>query len=165
MHAILKSCAVHREGCGEALTEVYTGQPLSRNPCVRNKPVSAGARTLVIGIAPIGGRLPESWHRTLLDALNAGLGIAAGLHQRLGEIAEIAACAARLGRQIHDVRRSDMAFAGGTGERGSGRHFLTVGTDCALVKKYTAVAIAKAIRAKGLKADVVPLVKPGFRFP
>jgi uncharacterized NAD-dependent epimerase/dehydratase family protein len=115
--------------------------------------MSAGAKTLVIGIAPPGGQLPASWHRTLLDALNAGLDIAAGLHQRLGEIAEIAACARRLGRQIHDVRRSDMTFAVGTGERRSGRRLLTVGTDCVLGKKYTALAIAKAMTAKGLKAD------------
>jgi uncharacterized NAD-dependent epimerase/dehydratase family protein len=115
--------------------------------------VSAGAKTLVIGIAPVGGRLPESWHRTLLDALNAGLDIAAGLHQRISEIAEIAARAVELGRQIHDVRRSDMTFAVGTGERRSGRRLLTVGTDCALGKKYTALAIAKALTAKGLKAD------------
>jgi uncharacterized NAD-dependent epimerase/dehydratase family protein len=114
---------------------------------------AAGAKTLVIGIAPPGGQLPESWHRTLLDALNAGLDIAAGLHQRLGEIAEIADCARRLGRQIHDVRRSDITFAVGTGERRPGRRLLTVGTDCALGKKYTALAIAKAMTAKGLNAD------------
>lgn len=114
---------------------------------------SAGAKTLVIGIAPVGGRLPESWHRTLLEALNAGLDIAAGLHQRIGEIPEIAARAVQLGRQIHDVRRSDMTFAVGSGERRSGRRLLTVGTDCALGKKYTALAIAKALTAKGLKAD------------
>jgi uncharacterized NAD-dependent epimerase/dehydratase family protein len=115
--------------------------------------VSAGARTLVIGIAPPGGQLPESWHCTLLDALNAGLDIAAGLHQRLGEMAEIAARARHLGRQIHDVRRSDTMSSVGTGERRSGRRLLTVGTDCALGKKYTALAIAKAMTAKGLKAD------------
>jgi uncharacterized NAD-dependent epimerase/dehydratase family protein len=115
--------------------------------------VSAGAKTLVIGIAPSGGQLPASWHRTLLDALSAGLDLAAGLHQRLADIAEIAECARRLGRQIHDVRRSDMTFPVGTGVRRSGRRLLTVGTDCALGKKYTALAIAKEMTAKGLKAD------------
>jgi uncharacterized NAD-dependent epimerase/dehydratase family protein len=69
--------------------------------------VEAGARTLVVGIAPPGGQLPESWQRTLIDALNAGLDLAAGLHQRLREIPEIAACASKLGRQLHDVRHSD----------------------------------------------------------
>jgi uncharacterized NAD-dependent epimerase/dehydratase family protein len=115
--------------------------------------VAAGARTLVIGIAPRGGQLPASWHQTLLGALNAGLDLAAGLHERLSGIPEIAQCAAKLGRQLHDVRHSDARFAVGSGEPRAGRRLLTVGTDCALGKKYTALAIAKALLAKGLKAD------------
>jgi uncharacterized NAD-dependent epimerase/dehydratase family protein len=107
----------------------------------------AGAKTLVIGITPPGGQLPVSWHRTILEALQAGL------HQRLSEIAEFATCAAKLGRQIHDVRRSDMQFSVGTGERRSGRRLLTVGTDCALGKKYTALAIAKAMAARGRNCE------------
>ena len=114
---------------------------------------TAGAKTLVIGIAPVGGRLPDSWHGTLLDALEAGLDLAAGLHQRLGGIAEISACATRLGRQIHDVRHSDKSFPVGSGERRSGKRLLTVGTDCALGKKYTALAIAKAMTARGHRCD------------
>jgi uncharacterized NAD-dependent epimerase/dehydratase family protein len=108
---------------------------------------------LVIGISPPGGQLPESWHPTLLEALEAGLDLAAGLHQRLAEIPAIAQCAAKLGRQIHDVRHSGTKFNVGTGVRRSGRRLLTVGTDCALGKKYTALAIAKAMQASGLKAD------------
>jgi uncharacterized NAD-dependent epimerase/dehydratase family protein len=115
--------------------------------------VAAGAKTLVVGIAPPGGQLPESWHRTLIDALEAGLDLAAGLHQRLAEIPAIAACAARCGRQIHDVRHSDAKFPVGTGKRRPGRRLVTVGTDCALGKKYTALAIAQAMVRRGLKAD------------
>jgi uncharacterized NAD-dependent epimerase/dehydratase family protein len=114
---------------------------------------AAGAKTLVIGIAPIGGQLPESWHATLIDALNAGLDLAAGLHQRLSDIPKLRECAARLGRKIHDVRHSDMRFPVGTGVRRSGRRLLTVGTDCALGKKYTALAIAKAMQARGYAAE------------
>jgi uncharacterized NAD-dependent epimerase/dehydratase family protein len=112
-----------------------------------------GAQTLVIGIAPPGGQLPASWHRILIEALREGLNLAAGLHQRLADIPEIAECAARLGRRIHDVRHSDTRFAVGTGAKRSGRRLLTVGTDCALGKKYTALAIAKALRSKGRSAD------------
>jgi uncharacterized NAD-dependent epimerase/dehydratase family protein len=114
---------------------------------------AAGARTLVIGIAPVGGQLPVSWHATLIEALNAGLDIAAGLHQRIADIPEVAVVAKKLGRSIHDVRRSDMQFAVGTGERRSGRRLLTVGTDCALGKKYTALAIAREMTARGRAAD------------
>jgi uncharacterized NAD-dependent epimerase/dehydratase family protein len=112
-----------------------------------------GARTLVIGIAPPGGQLPESWHHSIIEALSAGLDVAAGLHQRLRDVPQIAECAGKAGRQIHDVRHSDAKFAVGTGKRRSGRRILTVGTDCALGKKYTALAIARAMTLRGHVAD------------
>jgi uncharacterized NAD-dependent epimerase/dehydratase family protein len=113
----------------------------------------SGAQTLVIGIAPLGGQLPTSWHETLLEALNSGLDIAAGLHQRIGKIPEIAECAVRRGRRVFDVRHCDTAFSVGTGVRRAGRRLLTVGTDCALGKKYTALALAKAMAARGHSVD------------
>jgi len=115
--------------------------------------VRAGAKTLVVGIAPPGGQLPPSWHATLLEALHAGLDLAAGLHQRLSAIGELAAAAGKLGRRIHDVRHGEATFHVGTGKRRSGRRLLTVGTDCALGKKYTALAIAKALAARSRKCD------------
>lgn len=114
---------------------------------------SAGAKTLVVGIAPPGGQLPASWHATIISALRAGLDVAAGLHQRLAEVPEFKECAAKLGRRIYDVRHSGAQFPVGTGMRRSGRRLLTVGTDCALGKKYTALAIARAMVARGLNAD------------
>jgi len=45
--------------------------------------VAAGARTVLIGIANRGGILPERWIEPLRQALEAGLDIASGLHQRL----------------------------------------------------------------------------------
>lgn len=112
-----------------------------------------GAKTLVIGIAPPGGRLPPSWVGLLVEALEAGLDLAAGLHQRLREIPEVAQAARHLGRQIHDVRHSDGTFAVGTGVPRAGRRLLTVGTDCVVGKKYTALAIAKEMVAQGRAAD------------
>ena len=113
----------------------------------------AGAKTLVIGIAPPGGRLPEHWYPSLTEALDAGLDIASGLHQRLGDVPEIRSAALRLGRQLHDVRHSDVQFSVGTGVPRSGRRLLTVGTDCAVGKKYTALAITRALAARGHSVD------------
>jgi len=112
-----------------------------------------GAKTLVIGIAPPGGRLPPSWHAILIDALGAGLDLAAGLHQRLRDIPEIQRCAQRLGRQIHDVRHCDADFSVGSGLPRAGRRLLTVGTDCAVGKKYTALMIAREMTARGYNVD------------
>jgi uncharacterized NAD-dependent epimerase/dehydratase family protein len=114
---------------------------------------AAGAKTLVVGIAPVGGRLDPSWHDVLIEALEAGLDLAAGLHQKLNDIPPIARCAAQLGRKIQDVRHSNMRFPVGTGLKRAGRRLLTVGTDCALGKKYTALALAKVMKARGHNAD------------
>lgn len=115
--------------------------------------VQAGAKTLVIGIAPPGGQLPSSWHPVLRDSLSVGLDIASGLHQRLTDIPELVRCAQEFGRQLHDVRHQRAKPSIGTGRRRTGRRLLTVGTDCALGKKYTALAIAKAMASKGFAAD------------
>ncbi len=57
------------------------------------------------------------------------------------------------GRQLHDVRHCNRSFPVGTGRKRSGKRLLTVGTDCAVGKKYTALAIARELRARGINAD------------
>ncbi|MGA0602636.1 DUF1611 domain-containing protein [Caulobacter sp. KR2-114] len=112
-----------------------------------------GARALLIGVAPIGGGIPPTWIPSLLAALEAGLDLISGLHARLRDIPAVREAAARLGRRLYDVRHADQAFPIATGARRSGRRLLTVGTDCALGKKYAALAIAQALRARGVDAD------------
>ena len=111
-----------------------------------------GARSLVIGVANAGGVIPESWVAALASALEAGLDIVAGMHSRLGDIVLLRAAADRLGRRLIDVRTPPDGIKVASGAKRSGRRLLTVGTDCALGKKYTALAIARGLRARGLAA-------------
>ncbi|WBX86120.1 DUF1611 domain-containing protein [Sphingosinicella microcystinivorans] len=111
-----------------------------------------GARSLLIGVAPVGGQLPEAWQTILLAALEAGLDIVSGLHVRLEAFPALAEAAARLGRTLHNVRHSDTVFPVATGRKRTGRRLLMVGTDCALGKKYTALALTKAMRERGIDA-------------
>ncbi len=108
----------------------------------------AGARTLVIGVAPVGGALPEAWVGLCIAALEAGLDLAAGLHSRLAAIPAIAEAAARTGRAIHDVRVPPPDLPCGTGAPRTGRRLLTVGTDCAVGKMFTALALEAELRAR-----------------
>lgn len=112
-----------------------------------------GARTLVIGVVNAGGVLPESWIGEIVAALDAGLDVAAGLHTRLGSIPAIAEAAARNGRQLFDVRHSSERFATGKGDKRAGLRLLTVGTDCSVGKKYTALALERGMREAGFDAD------------
>jgi uncharacterized NAD-dependent epimerase/dehydratase family protein len=112
-----------------------------------------GARTLVVGVANAGGVLPESWLEVLRDALDAGLDLASGLHTRLGSFPVLREAAARSGRRLFDVRHSDRSFATGSGQRRPGRRLLTVGTDCSVGKKYTALALWRELEARGVAVD------------
>lgn len=115
--------------------------------------VEHGCKTMVIGVANAGGVLPEHWVAEIVSALEAGLDVASGLHVRLGSIPRIAEAAERNGRALHDVRHTTETFPTGKGTKRSGRRLLTVGTDCSVGKKYTALALEKGMRARGLDTD------------
>ena len=61
---------------------------------------AAGANTLLIGIAPSGGKLPPAWRAVLLEAIDRGMNLVSGLHDFLSNDAEIAAAAAKKGVEI-----------------------------------------------------------------
>ncbi|MEQ8480408.1 MAG: N-acetyltransferase DgcN [Hoeflea sp.] len=112
-----------------------------------------GVQTMVVGAVNAGGVLPEHWIASIVEALEAGLSVATGLHTRLASIPQIAEAAARGGAALHDVRFSDVRFATGKGTKRPGKRVLTVGTDCSVGKKYTALALEKEMRARGWNAD------------
>lgn len=112
-----------------------------------------GARALLIGVATRGGQVPENWLPTLFAALHAGLDIISGMHDRLNDMPELAGEARRLGRRLIDVRVPPGDIAIASGRKRSGKRLLTIGTDCALGKKYTALAIARGLAARGLDVD------------
>jgi uncharacterized NAD-dependent epimerase/dehydratase family protein len=114
--------------------------------------VAAGARTLVIGIAPFGGSISPAWVESIVAALDAGLNVASGMHTRLGSVPSIAEAAKRNGKLLFDVRHADRVNTVGTGRKRSGKRLLTVGTDCAVGKKYTALVIARTLQQQGRPA-------------
>jgi len=114
---------------------------------------AAGAKTLLVGVVNRGGVISESWRAALLEALECGMDIASGLHTRLRSVPGLTEKAERLGRKLHDIRHHEGTLAIGTGRPRSGRRLLTVGTDCSVGKMYTALAIHRALEARGIPAD------------
>ena len=112
-----------------------------------------GARALVIGVANRGGVIALAWVPALVEALDAGLDIVSGLHVRLESVPELAEASRRCGRSLIDIRTPPADIPVATGRKRSGKRLLTVGTDCALGKKYSALAIARAFVARGVSAD------------
>ncbi|MFW5660905.1 MAG: DUF1611 domain-containing protein, partial [Oceanicaulis sp.] len=114
---------------------------------------SAGAKTMIVGVANRGGRISEAWKPYLLAALDAGLDLASGLHMKLADIAEVRETAARLGRKLHDVRHwTGPQLPVGEGRFRPGKRVLMIGTDCAVGKNFTALAVEAELRRRGIKA-------------
>jgi uncharacterized NAD-dependent epimerase/dehydratase family protein len=113
----------------------------------------AGVKTVIVGTTNRGGVLGEGWEPLLVQALELGMDMASGLHHRLSDIPALRDTAARCGRQIADVRHPTREFPIGTGAKRAGKRLLTVGTDCSIGKMFTALAIDKEMRARGLKSD------------
>lgn len=113
---------------------------------------AAGARTLIVGSAAVGGGVPDAWLPTLCAAAKAGLDIVAGLHMRLASLPGLADAAKAGGARLIDARVPPSNLPVGTGRKRTGRRVLTVGTDCACGKKYTALQLAADLNGAGVDA-------------
>lgn len=114
---------------------------------------ASGARTLIWGVAGVGGLVPDHWIPSLFAAVEAGLDICAGTHSSLSVIPGLADAARKAGVALIDIRKPPPKLPVGSGAKRSGLRLLTVGTDCVVGKKYTALALAREMSTRGMKAD------------
>ena len=115
--------------------------------------VKNGAKTFVIGVVNAGGVMPEEWKSIIINAISSGMNVASGMHTKLSSFSEIAEAAERNNVQLHDLRFSKKQFQTGKGIKRSGKRLLTVGTDCSVGKKYTALAIERAMQSNQIDAS------------
>ena len=114
---------------------------------------AAGAKTVVVGVANRGGVISDAWVEVLTEALDAGMDVAAGLHNRLNDVPALTEAAVRNGRTLHDVRHPTETFNVANGIKRSGKRLLAVGTDCSCGKMYTTLAIEQEMQSRGMAAD------------
>ena len=111
-----------------------------------------GAKTLIIGTSVVGGAIPDNWISILIEAIESGMDIAAGVHTKLNDNQKLTEAANKSGQRLIDVRTPPSDIPVGTGKKRTGKRLLTVGTDCALGKKYTALAIDQDLKQKGINS-------------
>jgi len=113
---------------------------------------AAGVKTVVVGVANRGGVIPPSWIASLKEAIDLGMDVASGLHNKVAEIPELAQAAQSQGRQLFDVRHPTREFEVGRGSKRPGKRLLTVGTDCSVGKMFTSLAVEKEMAARDMKS-------------
>ncbi|MDQ4064760.1 MAG: DUF1611 domain-containing protein [Actinomycetota bacterium] len=159
------AAVLDRDNAGTALAEVMP--ELGRDaPIVAS--VEEGLRyeptSLLLGVATPGGWMPEEWRAWIIDALRAGLEIVNGLHTFLRDDPEFVKLAAQHDARLWDVRDPPSGiplFSGKTLEAPQ-KIVLTVGSDCAVGKKTTAIELTAAARAAGMKAEFVATGQTGI---
>lgn len=115
--------------------------------------VTAGVRTAIIGIASTGGQLETAWMPQLIALARAGIDIASGMHSKLNETTDLVAAAKAGNATLIDIRVPPQDLPVSRGRKRSGKRVLTVGTDCAIGKKYTALALHQEFKNRGIKVD------------
>lgn len=114
--------------------------------------VRHGAGSLVIGVATVGGVIPDAWWEVIRASAAAGLDVVSGLHGRLRDDRQLAAAAERSGARLIDVRTPPEGIPVGSGRKRTGKRVLMVGTDCAVGKKYSALSLNDALQSIGVQS-------------
>ena len=121
------------------------------------------ANSLMIGIAPSGGQIPDSWRAIILQAIRRGMSIISGMHTFLQDDAEFAEAAEEHGVDLIDVRRNrerDVATRKGIREDCLRIH--TVGNDCSVGKMVTSIEITRGLQQRGHDAQFVATGQTGI---
>ena len=126
--------------------------------------LALGPNALVIGIAPAGGQLPDTWIQLLAGAIEHGLEIWSGLHTFIGNVPELAALATKHGVAIHDLRRppANLTVANGRVRDIAATVVLTVGTDCNIGKMTTQLQLLGNLRARGIRTSFAATGQTGI---
>ena len=122
-----------------------------------------GANTLLIGIAPPGGAIPDAWRSIVLSAIERGMDIISGLHDFISEDEQFASAAREHDVQLVDVRKTDMqTIARRPGFREACFRVHTVGHDCSVGKMVTAIEITNGLKTRGHDAKFLATGQTGI---
>ncbi|MEJ7818684.1 MAG: DUF1611 domain-containing protein [Rubrobacteraceae bacterium] len=136
----------------EAMPELRRDAPIVATV---EEALAYGPTSILVGLAPPGGRLPEDWLQTLRTAADAGVEIVSGLHQRLAPLFP--------GAKVWDVREppDDVPLFSGEGLAVESKVALTVGTSSAIGKMTATLEIQRAASKAGVSARFVPTGQTG----
>lgn len=121
---------------------------------------------LIIGIATVGGILPEPMLSIMEEALGKGISIVNGLHDLLCERPELVALAQEKKAELIDIRkpkhRRELHFWNGSIYSVKAPIVAVMGTDCAIGKRTAARMLKQACTESGIKAEMIYTGQTGW---
>ena len=132
-------------------------------PIVASLKETPQADTLVLGIAPPGGKIPPNWRPIILEAIASGMDVVSGLHDFLNDDPEFAAAAQAARITLVDIRRnSEKTIARRIGLRPDCLRVHTVGHDCSIGKMVVSVELTRALKERGHDAKFIATGQTGI---
>jgi uncharacterized NAD-dependent epimerase/dehydratase family protein len=119
---------------------------------------------LLIGVGLFSNELPIEWRAQIALALRQGLDVVSGLHFRIADDAEFRTLAAASGSRIWDTKEPPATLTTNEGRLDAIDNFIvhTVGSDCRVGKKTTAIEITQAANRRGISAGFVATGQSGI---
>ena len=126
--------------------------------------IGRGATVLLIGTAAAGGHIPDGYRAALGRALERGVEVWNGLHERVLADPALAAAATRGSARVRELREppADLPIGGHRARRAAARVVLTVGSDAAVGKMTASLEIVAALRRAGERAEFVATGQTGI---
>src|SRR5712691_8258214 len=123
-----------------------------------------GATAVMVGIAPLGGRLPEEWRAWLRSAIDKKLEIWSGLHTFIGDDPELGPLAKARGVRIFDARKPppNLPIADGRAAEVDALVVLAVGADCNVGKMTAQLQLHDALVQRGHRTSFVATGQTGI---
>jgi len=154
---------IDQESAGESistLTKINCAAPIVDSLATA---LAYNPDVLVLGNAPSGGELPDTWRQEIQQAIAAGLSIVNGLHTCLAKDPQLTALL-RSGQWIWDVRQEpeNLVVASGQARFLDCQRILTVGTDMAVGKMSTSLELHKTALQRGLKSKFLATGQAGI---
>ncbi|MGB1706287.1 MAG: DUF1611 domain-containing protein [Rubripirellula sp.] len=132
-------------------------------PVIADLDAAPEAKTLLIGIAPPGGKIPEHWRPIIMKAIARGMNVLSGLHEFLAQDSEFAAAAAASGTELIDVRNNDERdVANRSGLRPDCLRILTIGQDCCVGKMVVSIELTRDLVERQLRAKFIATGQTGI---
>lgn len=144
--------------CCQDLLQVGGGIPV-----IQSLEEAPEANTLIVGVAPSGGRMPEEMRRFVLEAIGRGMTIEAGMHHFLCDDPEFSEAARRSGATLKDIRKNnEKDVSTRQGIRPDCLRIHTVGNDCSVGKMVVSIELARALAKAGAHTKFVATGQTGI---
>jgi uncharacterized NAD-dependent epimerase/dehydratase family protein len=132
-------------------------------PCVARLADAPQSDTLLIGIAPPGGKMPAGWRPIILDAIRRKMTVVSGLHEFLRDDPKFSRAAAEQGVRLVDLRdNQERDVANRAGIRTDCLRIHTIANDCSCGKMVASVEVAEGLKRVGVDAAFVATGQTGM---